>query len=154
MYTAAVLDDLSAGLLRWAAKAAGIEHTFGFDAGSTKLPHHMTINLGLIDEELNSREVILRPARLFVDKIYWCHKLGVCAAPVIKAEVEMQEFPAKYWESLYCMNQHPHITVAVQPHVKPKTSNDLLAAVEDGELVSCQRFDQTYILNAKVMEVK
>lgn len=153
MYTAAVLTPNSSGLLRWAAKAVGLEEKgFGFSQGledKIHYPHHMTINLGGIDEELNARETLDQPARLYVKKFGWCDRLGVCAALVFEAEVEMQEWPAKYWETLYSFNVHPHITMCTRPHVPPKLSNDMLAS----DNINWVDLDQTYMLDAVVKEV-
>tara|TARA_Y100000034_G_scaffold109250_1_gene140375 strand:+ start:483 stop:944 length:462 start_codon:yes stop_codon:yes gene_type:complete len=153
MYTAAILTPNSSGLLRYAAEAAGlVQQGFIFDSpleGRPPYPHHMTINLGGIDEEINEAGILGQTARLYVKKIKWCERLGVCAAPVFKAEVEMKEFPAKYWTELYSFNVHPHITVCTMPHVKPRLSNDML---ENGDATGLD-LHQTYMLDAVVREI-
>jgi len=147
MYTAAILTPNSSGLLRYAAMAAHLEvEGFGF---KPDYPHHMTINLGCIDEDLNVAEVVGQTARLHVKRFGWCDRLGVCAAEVFKAEVEMKEFPVKFWQELSSFNEHPHITMCVRSGVPPRLSNDML---KNGPYEWIE-LDQTYMLDAVVEEV-
>lgn len=151
MFTAAVLDPLGAGLLRWIAKAENLEGwSFRFKTPQNdEIPHHMTINLGAIDVDLNDEAILEQPARLFVDQIRISVELGVCAARVIKAEVEMKEFPVIYWQKLNSINEHPHITICLKEGVKPFISNKLFETREDFDLEVID-LDEVYVLPAVV----
>lgn len=151
MYTAAVINPLGAGLLRWIAKAEDLEG-WGFlfkTPQNDEIPHHMTINLGAIDVDLNDEGILERPARLFVDQIRISVELGVCAARVTKAEVEMKEFPVKYWKNIQTINAHPHITICLKEGVKPFISNKLFETREDFDLDIID-LDEVYVLPAVV----
>ena len=151
MYTAAVLDPLGAGLLRWIAKAEELEG-WGFRFKTPlndEIPHHMTINLGAIDVDLNEEGILEQRARLHVDKVYASVELGACAARVIKAEVEMKEYPVIYWQHLYSINEHPHITICLKEGVKPFASNKLFETNPDFDLDVID-LDEVYVLPAVV----
>jgi hypothetical protein len=147
MYTAAILNPVSAGLLRWIVKAHGLENKgFSFKTPqNTEVPHHMTINLGPIDVNLNDEEILEKPALLHVDQIVWSHEIGACAARVVKAEVEMRKFPAIYWETIDTINAHKHITICLKNGVKPFLSNKLFES--DSEII---QLDEVYKLDAVV----
>ena len=151
MYTAAVLDPLGAGLLRWIAKAEELEGwDFRFKTPlNDEIPHHMTINLGAIDVNLNKEEILEQRARLHVDQIRVSVELGACAARVIKAEVEMKEYPVIYWQKLNSINEHPHITICLKEGVKPFTSNKLFETDPDFDLDVID-LDEVYVLPAVV----
>ena len=151
MFVAAVLDPLGAGLLRWIAKAEELEG-WGFmfkTPLNDEIPHHMTINLGAIDVDLNDEAILEQPARLFVDKIRLSLELGECAARVIKAEVEMKEYPVIYWQKLNSINEHPHITICLKEGVKPFTSKKLFETDLDFDLDVID-LDEVYVLPAVV----
>lgn len=150
MFTAAILDPLGAGLLRWIAKAEELEG-WGFlfkTPLNDEIPHHMTINLGAIDVDLNKEGILEQRARLHVDKVYVGLELGVCAARVIKAEVEMKEFPAVYWQKLHSINEHPHITICLKAGVSPVTSNKLFDQGRSN--LDIIDLDEVYVLPAVV----
>ena len=156
MFIAAVLDPLGAGLLRWIAKAEELEG-WGFQGWgfhfktplNDKIPHHMTVNLGAIDVDLNEEGILERRTKLHVDQIRISVELGACAARVIKAEVEMKEFPVIYWQNLNSINEHPHITICLKEGVKPFISNKLFETDRDFDL-DVLHLDEVYVLPAVV----
>ena len=156
MYTAAVLRQTSALLLKWIAKSLAQPEEFGFRFETPQgepLPHHMTMNLGAIDHALNSPECVGRPAEVQIDQIYVNHTLGVVAARVVAARVELvdQVGPGTYWKELRSKNKCPHITVALKPGVPAKTSNQVLETPSPHNIVV--DLDQVYTLEAVVEEV-
>ena len=155
IYTAAVLNENSAHLLRWLTKALTDLENEGYVFKTTQgepLPHHMTLNLGTFDESLNKRNVLGGFAELHIDRISFNHNIGICAAPVNKARVETTAFTSSEWVDLNSMNDHPHITTCVKPGVSPKFSNDMLDNATQGTIEVL--LDQTYILEGWVKEVK
>jgi len=84
MYTAAVLTPISAQLLNWIARGTlNQDHDFVFKTSQgMSLPHHMTINLGPLDESLHDRSLLGCEASLRIDTLIYNQDLGVCATPV------------------------------------------------------------------------
>ena len=146
MFTAAVLTDNSADLLKWIMRGTLNLEEEGFvlkTMAGQDLPHHMTINLGPLDETLNPREVLGADVLLEINCLVYCHKLGVCASPVIGQLV--LDVPG--CESLQLINEQPHITVCVRPPAKPKMSNDLFK-----KQAVTYKLDKSYYLDAKIQE--
>lgn len=90
-----------------------------------ELPHHMTINMGPLDETLNPPSILDQEVSLRVSHIYYDPILGACAVAVNSA-----------WRAgdaglVQSKNDQPHITVALKPGVKPKVSNDLFGPRRD-----------------------
>jgi hypothetical protein len=120
MYTAAVLKSPSILIDRLQNLINLEEKGFVFQSSQGPLPHHMTINLGSFDPELNDREILGKTAILEIDGIWWSEQLGVCAACVDKAMVG--ETP------LLTINDKEsckHITICLKPPAKPVHSNRL-----------------------------
>jgi len=154
IYTAAVLKENSRHLLRWLAKALTTleEDGFRFQTSQAELlPHHMTLNLGAFDDSLNDPSVLGGFAEIHVDRLRFNYTLGVCAAPVLRARVESIDGDGK-WLDLKTINDFPHITTCLKPGVSAKTSNEMLSLPrqQNEEVV----FDQTYVLEAWVQEVR
>lgn len=132
MYTAAVLTPMSAMALEWMVKAKLGLQDQGFvfkTAQGQRLPHHMTINLGKLDEKLNSREIMGKKAELMVERLVYSDTLGVCAAPVLFAKALMNEgegLEKGDWVDVVSNNPEPHITCCIKPQSKPKLSNQML----------------------------
>ncbi len=130
MYIAAVLDQASILILRGAVRDAILDaicvdieaEGFKFETpAGGPLPHHMTINMGEFDETLNKRSILGKPVEIGVDYVFYDPVLGVCAVTV--DECEAGEYPDS--NEVHSANARPHITVALKPGVKPKTSNEL-----------------------------
>lgn len=119
MYTAIVLEESSRQLIL-DKFSSDLPSEFIFSDGVHQLSHHMTINLGRFDEHLNSRDVLEKPAVIRCSELVYNVDLGVCALSVDVAYVLEDETP------IHSMNLCPHITVALIPPAKPKTSNILL----------------------------
>lgn len=79
------------------------------------LPHHMTINMGSIDPQLNDPNLLWSDAILTIDAIFLDAKRGVCAARVRKAVCD--ETP------IQSANADPHVTICLMQGVNPATSN-------------------------------
>lgn len=82
------------------------------------LPHHMTINMGKLDESLNSPEILGKKAVIFVQKFWVNQKIGVAAAEVSGNQGD--GFVVKV------ANLSPHVTVALRIGCKPFFSNMML----------------------------
>ncbi len=143
MFTAAVLRPTSAALLKWIMRATLNLETQGFclktQAGEP-LPHHMTINMGSLDESLNPSTLLGKDVFLHIDGLVYDTELGVCAAPVFYAWWGMDRH-------IQTSNIYPHITVCVKPPSKPVLSNELL---KKGGKVHV--LDDVYKLEAVVQE--
>ena len=147
MFTAAVLTDNSADLLKWIMRGTLDLEEKGFvlkTMAGQDLPHHMTINLGPLDEALNPREVLGEKVLLGIDSLVYCLKLGVCASPIINQFV----LNVPGCKSLQLMNEQPHITICVRPPAKPKMSNDLFKQQD----TVTYKLDKSYYLDAKIQE--
>lgn len=153
MYTAAVLRDTSAHLLRWITKALTTLEGDGFafrTPQSESIPHHMTVNLGTFDDRINPNVPLGSYVEIRLSKLVFNYTLGVCAAPVT-ARVEIAEGE---WTKLHTINDHPHITIALKPGVPARMSNDLLAQERTSPHVEIIELDQTYTLEADLEEVR
>ena len=134
MYTAAVLERNSQLLLQYATRKA-IDWV-DFDSAmlmatprGDELPHHMTINLGKFDENLNSKDLLHKNCKLYVQNLTINEKMGVVAAKVRKAATDEHE-------NVETFNVVPHITIALRKGVPPKKSNDMLeSSSEDNRVV-------------------
>lgn len=117
MYTAAILDHRSVDSLRnQAEQLLGDLSAFRFSTSQGhRLPHHMTVNLGSLDESLNPRSMLGRPVILKVNKLARNDSTGVCAACVETSLCESS--------LLRSANAQPHITICIMPWAKPKDSN-------------------------------
>lgn len=109
------------------------------------LPHHMTINLGALDEALNPPTWLDAEVGLFVEELVYEDELGVCAAPVVLTTGLSERHLG---EQLRSKNAHPHITVCLKPGVKPFTSNLMLEHPEPK--TTRVRLDKKYLLDARV----
>lgn len=146
MYTAAVLKPTSAALLKWILRATINLETQGFclktQAGEP-LPHHMTINMGSLDQSLNPPALLGANVLLCIDGLVYDTELGVCAAPVVFAKWST----AGHDREIQTCNVYPHITVCLKPPNKPVLSNTLL---KKGGKVHV--LDEMYKLEAVVQE--
>jgi hypothetical protein len=142
MYTAAVLTEDSVKTLEDEAKQVfdltGFE--FSTPAGS-KLPHHMTINLGQFDENLNNPDILGKNCILSIQELLICDKIGVCAAKVLTAKFGTID--------ICSTNIHKHITICLKPPNKPVRSNELFTT----EGVRKVELDHLIHLNAIIEEV-
>jgi hypothetical protein len=118
MYTAVVLFPEEQQKLKQSFQSLLEGMNFQFQTpNGDGLPHHMTINLGSFNNELNDPAIFHQTAKLTVSGIYFDNQLGVCAARVIKAVVGETE--------IFTINQQKHITMALKPGVKPFISNKI-----------------------------
>lgn len=149
MYTAAVLSQLSADLLKWIVRGTSDLEQWGFEFKTERgdpLPHHMTINLGDFDYSLNNGFTLLNcPVQLTVEEIVYNHVLGVCAAPVIKM-VGLGD------DEIKTVNAIPHITLCIKTGSKPVISNKMLETPSPH--TRRRKLDKQYILEAIVEVVK
>lgn len=124
MYCAAVLTEEAQNQLREAERTQiGLESLGFIYQIAYPLPHHMTINLGEFDSNLNSLEILDQCAELRINQLVINHTFGICAAPVISAQAKVS---GQKWIDIHSMNDHPHITCCLKPGVKPMVSNQLL----------------------------
>jgi hypothetical protein len=155
MYTAAVLTDISADLLRWIMKGTLDLEQRGFVTknGNQKLPHHMTICLGGIENSPHQVTLLGAEATLRVSHMFYHEDLGVCAVPVVKATVSWTTGDGEFEPlPLQSTNNVPHITVCLKPYAKPRTSNEMLERTDDPQVIRVN-FDQAYDLKAVVREI-
>lgn len=149
MYIAAVLTEHSAIILKSFILSLHVRHgeivLYDFDnwqfktAQGQPLPHHMTINMGEFDNNLNDPSILGREVLLTIDEIWSNEKLGVCAAPVIEAITDDGI-------KVFTMNSVPHVTCCIKPGSKPKFSNQMF---ENGEGV-IKAPPQPLVLKAKI----
>lgn len=157
MYTAAVLTDNSADLLRLLTEKLLNPEADGFRFETPQgepLPHHMTINLGQFDGALNDRSLLGRPAQVDIEVIGINRTMGVCAAVVTgaRALTESPHVNSPYWVELKSKNKKPHVTICLMPGVKAKTSNDMLEGPSLDTVFT--RLPRKYTLEAFVREVE
>lgn len=153
MYTAAVLHPISANLLRWIQRGILDLEQEGFVVQTQQgqlLPHHMTINLGKFDENLNEESLLGHEALLKVNQFVYNDVLGVCAAPVIEAVGYRLADPPVI--PIKTINEHPHITVCIMPWAKPASSNVMLAESHLNNITI--KMDQVYELQARIEHVQ
>jgi hypothetical protein len=155
MYTAVVLSEMSADLLKWIVRATADLEVSGFHfqtAQGTPLPHHMTVNLGGFDEKLNRPEMMQDFARaeLEIAEIVYDHDLGVCAAPVLRAACRVVYGEEGGWEEIKTTNAVPHVTLCIKAGCKPVYSNKMLES--PGPHTVRVKLDKTYRLEGE-MEV-
>ena len=150
MYTAAVLTPTSQTTIRWLIlntfKCEKSGYIFKTPVGGT-LPHHMTLNMGPLDESLNPKEILGKSCILEINSIYQDDQLGVCAARVTKAQCGDIV--------LHTVNDgkgHPHVTLCLKPGVKPVTSNKLFTE----KLPSTVTHDlgEPFLIEAVIQEVQ
>jgi hypothetical protein len=145
MYTAAVLKSPYILIDRLQSLINLEEKGFVFQTSTGPLPHHMTVNLGPFDPELNDREILGKNAILYVDGIWWSEDLGVCAATVDRAMVG--ETPLV---TINDDDSEKHITICLRPPAKPAHSNKLLSGKYKAE---ARLFMEPLELEAVVEEV-
>lgn len=135
MYTAVVLDKLSAQCLRFAARSAFPfeEHDFFFLAPGYELPHHMTLNMGPFDSKLNDPVPPGTPVEIVLQQLSYDLEMGVCAAIVQFASYRKNpQLPDDFADvNLKSVNAWRHITVALKPGVKPFKSNAMLEGCQE-----------------------
>jgi len=130
MYTAIVLDKQSCQLLTWATKALVPNWTnFKFETQhQDPLPHHMTINLGEIDESLNPRTILCQPAEILGKSLY------VGTDVLVFRVSKPRWYDGLVWHKLKTMNDKgsaPHITCALTAGNKPMISNFLFNGTQE-----------------------
>lgn len=158
MYTAAVLTNISAQLLRWIMTARVDLEKEGFvleTAQGMSLPHHMTIALGKVKEGLHDHPIIGEKATLVVDRFVYDLDLGVCAAPISKALCRVSMEGHKVVPiPIHSTNAVPHITICIKPGVRPMVSNQMLENAHAYESTHTIVLDQKYHLEAMIQEVQ
>lgn len=149
MYTAAVLTEVSANLLRYMVMfhVKLHEQGFHFRTESSELPHHMTINLGPFDDALNDIEINGCPVIISIDTIVYNKKIGVCAATVCDSVAK--------WDrtKINSANKNPHITCCVKNGCKPRFSNVMLEEQNDPKNIVF-KLDKIYKLEAVVKVIE
>jgi len=157
MYTAAVLTPISADLLKWIMRATLRLEDSGFEVKNSQgdpLPHHMTINMGPLDESLHDRSIIGCEVTLTFDSLVYNHGLGVCAAPINEATMLWTLGDGRYEPCpLKSKNAHPHITICIKPGSKPQLSNQMLDAETPHPATVLTQLDQGHTLKAYIREV-
>lgn len=114
-YTAIVLDPESRTKVMQAFESLNVnfkDYVFHTKSGSP-LSHHMTINMGQPDLDLNPSLEIGDEVEMLIDGICYCKHLGVAACRVVESG------------RIVSANEQAHITVAIQSHGKPVNSNKL-----------------------------
>ena len=158
IYTAAVLTPQSANLLRWAMRAATkgfeLENDFGFKTPQNEpIPHHMTINLGKLNTELNPDWILGMSAKLKVDQLRWSEEIGACAFRVVEAISVVDDYVIKSFND---EKSNKHITTCLKPGVKAHKSNDLFgvkAITDFGSSIQYSNlFEEIIELDAVVQE--
>lgn len=147
MYTAAVLTPYSIDLLVCLMRKSLDLEKAGFvlkTPSGERLPHHMTINLGAFDSDLNPLEMLKQPVRLVVDSFWYSEEIGACAARVIEATVN--EMPVR---TINDETSHKHITVCLRPPAKPLHSNKLFQSNTE-----VSKIDGNCLLVATLQEVR
>jgi hypothetical protein len=139
MYTAAVLVDTSRQQLIGAfqdivlgcgtglvSHLTDLNYCFVTAAGE-KLPHHMTMNMGKLDTNLNPASCLGYRAILSVDSFFIDHEWNVCAAKVIRAVTEHTPIRPETLpiNSVNDAKSHKHITMCVREPGKPFHSNKI-----------------------------
>lgn len=132
MYTAAVLDGFSQRFLEevlgehcnFREKGYVFKTNVGVD-----LPHHMTINLGSFDSDLNPRQFLNASAILRVERFLYDD--DICAAEVATAvAIDFRDGEVREVCDIYTINDErsrPHITMCLRPPARPVQSNHLFA---------------------------
>lgn len=142
MYTAAVLDMNSRLTLRQALSSSRNMEEFGFvfkTSAGESLPHHMTINLGNFNQNLNNPQILGKAALLTVSHFLYNDK--ICCAVVSHAEVDGVSI-----NTINDQTSGKHITMCLVPPTKPMESNALF---KGGALtIKCQSMQ----LNAIIQE--
>ena len=126
MYVAAALTPLSAELLKWMIRATIKLEDKGYKFKTSQgspLPHHMTINLGEFDSDLNNIEILGLKAELFIEELVYNDTIGIAAAPVRLARI-IEEKP--YGMIVNSKNICPHITLCSKEGVLSRLSNNML----------------------------
>jgi hypothetical protein len=128
VYVAAVLTELSSELLKHIVKNKTNLEENGFkfvtDHG-VELPHHMTINMGNLDLNLNSESIIQTDCELRFNCLFFNYELGVCAIPVTSAKAKILGPNSESWVSIKTCNKQAHVTCCLKPSSAAKWSNDL-----------------------------
>jgi hypothetical protein len=124
MYTAVVLEENSrehlTSLVNHHIDVSGIGFLFKTESGM-QLPHHMTLNMGDFDSELNDAAHLNQIIAMNVYSLAYDESLGACAASVVQA------FTLQSGHNIKSKNRHKHITCCLKPGTKPVSSNDLFA---------------------------
>jgi len=157
VYTAAVLTPQSAELLKWVMRATVNLEERNSPRGNFELktpqgeiiPHHMTINLGELKEELNSSRILRANAKLTVDYIAYDLEIGACAAHVSEAYAMLPEQTPI--NSINDERSAKHITICLAPGVKAFKSNELFEKIKAGEKIAIHDlYGETIRLDAVV----
>lgn len=146
MYTAVVLCQESVNLLRkLICDHIDVDfHGYLFQTQEGKsLPHHMTLNLGPIDLNINNADSLGKNVELWFDKLAMDHNLGVCAMPINRAIIVGLN------EKVNSVNSQPHITCCLKKGTKPKTANQLF--VPENFCVEMIEFGESIVVSGVVM---
>jgi hypothetical protein len=130
MYTAIVLENISADLLRWIVRGTLKleENGWKFEtAQGNPLPHHMTLNMGDFNSGINHVGMLNCAAEMWFEELVFDTDLGVCAVPIPLAL--MIEGP-QLAETVKSSNEFPHITICIKPGSKPVQSNKMLENID------------------------
>jgi len=121
MYTAVVLDDISRN---------SITHDFHnwitLPKHWVKKAHHVTLNMGPLDDELNDSSILGEVCHINTDKYYLAYDEGIIALGVTNMYISLGH-PIPLDVEVNSINKHPHITMYHHPDVAPKKSNDVMA---------------------------
>ena len=149
MFTAIVLNQKCRDVL---LKAFHSRHHV--PSGWVTKAHHVTVNMGPWDEELNPKELMGGRVSFSVETLMYAKEHGVIA-------YKLRGKPINYDKNIRIniKNKHPHITMFHLPDVKPVKSNHLLdqAARLDKREAGRKyglKWDQGFHLTGNIVEVK
>lgn len=133
MYTAIVLDKQSCQLLTWAVKALLPDwETLNLKFKTQHddpLPHHMTINLGELDESLNARVMLGKQAEILGKTLY----IGTDVAVFRVSKPKWFDGKSSWFKikTMHDGSSKPHVTCALTPGNKPMISNLLFNGTQE-----------------------
>jgi len=161
MYTAIVLDESCRDVM---LKSFHDKHHV--PSGWVTKAHHVTVNMGPWDEELNPKELMGKSVCFCTDKLILATAPddGIIAYTFKGLPSFVNYEGDKTINSgepcpINIKNKHPHLTMFHAPDVRPVKSNHLLEqAARLGEREAADRFglryDQGYYLTGNIVEVK
>jgi NADH:ubiquinone oxidoreductase subunit len=156
MYTAIVLTEQCRDVL---LKSFRNKHHVPSD-WVTKA-HHVTVNMGPWDEELNPKELMGSRVGFHLGNLMHAKEHGVIAYKLDgRPQVQnnsLGEYIREKNIRINIKNKHPHLTMFHAPDVKPVKSNHLLEQAARGEEAAREyglRWDQGCYMVGHIVEVK
>ena len=127
MYTAVLLDEISRNLLKEISGNFLEKTQYDSFVNEIDLPHHMTINLGEFDKELNRPEIlgmqaVLRCSKLLCGEKVCCFEISEPEAYEIRGSQIIDIIPIN---TVNDEKSSAHVTLGIRNGGKPKDSRDL-----------------------------